>query len=192
MGVTYSFSEGRHELFRRPGVDGGRGSRRTTGIFAKWVGREEASPSGQKCDCLIPRFGQSQTCSVLLAPRGAWAGLPAQGQAWWGLPVPPCCPWEQQEVWALCGLCSSQAGHCGSSLSGLQLPMKVRLRAISLFPSFFAVSLCLFQPCSMACGIFVPRPGTEPAPPALKSWVLTPGPPGNSLLAFLFYNLDLW
>ena len=31
-----------------------------------------------------------------------------------------------------------------------------------------------------ACGFLVPRPGIEPAPPALGSKVLTTGPPGMS------------
>ena len=31
-----------------------------------------------------------------------------------------------------------------------------------------------------ACGILVPQPGIEPAPPALKSKVLTTGPLGKS------------
>ena len=31
-----------------------------------------------------------------------------------------------------------------------------------------------------ACGILAPRPGIEPAPPALEGEVLTPGPPGKS------------
>ena len=33
---------------------------------------------------------------------------------------------------------------------------------------------------SMACGISVPGPGTEPAPPALQGRFLTPRPPGRS------------
>ena len=32
-----------------------------------------------------------------------------------------------------------------------------------------------------ACGILAPRPGIEPAPPALEGEVLTTGPPGKSL-----------
>ena len=32
-----------------------------------------------------------------------------------------------------------------------------------------------------ACGILAPRPGIEPAPPALEDEVLTTGPPGKSL-----------
>ena len=35
-----------------------------------------------------------------------------------------------------------------------------------------------------ACGFLAPRPGIEPAPPALWSKVLTPGPPGMSLQNF--------
>ena len=33
-----------------------------------------------------------------------------------------------------------------------------------------------------ACGIFAPRPGVRPAPPALEGEVLTPGPPGGGSL----------
>ena len=33
-----------------------------------------------------------------------------------------------------------------------------------------------------ACGILAPRPGIEPAPPALEGEVLTTGPPGKSLV----------
>ena len=36
-----------------------------------------------------------------------------------------------------------------------------------------------------ASGILVPRPGTEPAPPASEGGVLTAGPPEKSLLALL-------
>ena len=32
-----------------------------------------------------------------------------------------------------------------------------------------------------ACGILAPRPGIQPAPPALEGEVLTTGPPGKSL-----------
>ena len=39
-----------------------------------------------------------------------------------------------------------------------------------------------------ACGILAPRPGIEPAPPALEGEVLTTGLPGKSL-SHLFY---LW
>ena len=34
--------------------------------------------------------------------------------------------------------------------------------------------------CPAACGILVPRPGIEPAFPALEGGFLTPGPPGKS------------
>ena len=45
--------------------------------------------------------------------------------------------------------------------------------------------------CPAACGILVPRPGIEPASPALEGGFLTTGPPGKSpeLLFFLFPNL---
>ena len=36
-----------------------------------------------------------------------------------------------------------------------------------------------------ACGILAPRPGIEPAPPALEGKVLTTGPPGKSLQLIL-------
>ena len=38
-----------------------------------------------------------------------------------------------------------------------------------------------------ACGILAPRPGIEPAPPALEGDILSTGPPGKSL--FLFSSL---
>ena len=34
--------------------------------------------------------------------------------------------------------------------------------------------------CPVACGILVPRPGIEPASPALEDGFLTAGPPGKS------------
>ena len=34
--------------------------------------------------------------------------------------------------------------------------------------------------CPTACGILVPRPGIEPASPALEGGFFTTGPPGNS------------
>ena len=35
--------------------------------------------------------------------------------------------------------------------------------------------------CPMECGVLVPRPGIEPASPALAGRFLTAGPPGKSL-----------
>ena len=50
--------------------------------------------------------------------------------------------------------------------------------------------------CSMACGILVPWPGTEPMSPALPGRLLTTGPPGKSLNLSLFdkgsWRLQLW
>ena len=40
-----------------------------------------------------------------------------------------------------------------------------------------------------ACGILAPRPGIEPAPPALEGKVLTTGPPGKSLCFLLKFPL---
>ena len=46
---------------------------------------------------------------------------------------------------------------------------------------------CFFGP--VACGILVPWPGIEPAPPALEGKVLNTGPPGKSLqILFKFYT----
>ena len=39
--------------------------------------------------------------------------------------------------------------------------------------------------CPMACGILVPQPGIEPAPPTLEGRFLTTGPPGKSLIVSL-------
>ena len=38
--------------------------------------------------------------------------------------------------------------------------------------------------CPAACGILVPRPGIEPASPALKGGFFTTGPPGKFLLYY--------
>ena len=38
-----------------------------------------------------------------------------------------------------------------------------------------------------ACGIPAPRPGIEPAPPALEGEVPTTGPPGKSQFSILLY-----
>ena len=38
------------------------------------------------------------------------------------------------------------------------------------------------------CGILVPRPGIEPASPALEGGFLTTGPPGKSLFLYFFWN----
>ena len=46
---------------------------------------------------------------------------------------------------------------------------------ITYFAHFF------FWLCHLACKILVPQPGIEPEPWQWKCWVLTPGPPGNSL-----------
>ena len=40
-----------------------------------------------------------------------------------------------------------------------------------------------------ACGILAPRPGIEPAPPALEGKVLTTGPPGKSLIFLFIQNI---
>ena len=42
-----------------------------------------------------------------------------------------------------------------------------------------------------ACGILTPRPGMEPAPPALEGGVPTTGPPGKSLVALLNANISI-
>ena len=42
--------------------------------------------------------------------------------------------------------------------------------------------------CPGACGILVPRPGIEPAFPALEGGFLTTGPPGKSLLFVFLKN----
>ena len=39
-----------------------------------------------------------------------------------------------------------------------------------------------------ACGILAPRPGIEPAPPALEGEVPTTGPPGKSLVIYFMYS----
>ena len=39
-----------------------------------------------------------------------------------------------------------------------------------------------------ACGILAPRPGIEPAPPALEGEVLTTGLPGKCQLFIIFIN----
>ena len=44
-----------------------------------------------------------------------------------------------------------------------------------------------FWPCGMADGILVPPPGIETGPWQWKCWVLTTGPPGNSLECPLFW-----
>ena len=44
---------------------------------------------------------------------------------------------------------------------------------------FFFLAACT------TCGILVPRPGIEPAPPALEGEVLTTGPPGKSRVMLL-------
>ena len=46
--------------------------------------------------------------------------------------------------------------------------------------------LFFFWPHHTACGILVPRPGIEPAPPALEAWSLNTGPPGKSLNKYIF------
>ena len=43
-----------------------------------------------------------------------------------------------------------------------------------------------------ACGILAPRPGIEPAPPALEGKVLTTGPPGKSLDCSKFFKILLF
>ena len=51
-----------------------------------------------------------------------------------------------------------------------------------VFIEFVTKLLCFmfwFFGCK-ACGILAPRPGIEPASPALESEVLTPGPPRKS------------
>ena len=42
-----------------------------------------------------------------------------------------------------------------------------------------------------ACGILVPSPGIEPAPPALEGEALTTGPPAKSQVAVALASIDL-
>ena len=55
----------------------------------------------------------------------------------------------------------------------------------------FAVARGLLSSCCAACGILVPRPGIDPASPALEGRFLTAGPPGKSFLSafVLCYSL---
>ena len=45
--------------------------------------------------------------------------------------------------------------------------------------------------CLVACGILVPRPGIEPASPALQGRFLITGPPRKSLLSFIIPSSQL-
>ena len=51
--------------------------------------------------------------------------------------------------------------------------------ALQLWPPCSAVAVHGLS-CPAACGILVPRPGIEPASPALEGGFLTTGPPGKS------------
>ena len=48
---------------------------------------------------------------------------------------------------------------------------------------------CTGLSCPMACGILFPRPGVNPASPALEGGFLTTGPPGKSCLCSFFVCL---
>ena len=54
---------------------------------------------------------------------------------------------------------------------------KVLIEFVTLWLLFYV----LFFFAHEACGIFAPRPGTKPTPPALEGEVLVTGPPGKSL-----------
>ena len=43
--------------------------------------------------------------------------------------------------------------------------------------------------CHVACGILVPRPGIEPASPALEGGFFTTGPPGKSLVKLILMKI---
>ena len=49
-----------------------------------------------------------------------------------------------------------------------------------------------FWPYHIAFGILVPWPGIEPGPCQWKSWVLVPGPLGNSFFSFSFSSIYLF
>ena len=51
---------------------------------------------------------------------------------------------------------------------------------VEFVPILLLFYVLIFWGCK-ACGILVPWPGIEPAPPALEDKALTTGPPGNSL-----------
>ena len=71
-------------------------------------------------------------------------------------------------------------GHVGSVVCGTQA---LSLRHAS------SVVVARRLTCPAACGILVPRPGSEPASPALEGGFFTTGPPGKSLISvFLMYN----
>ena len=60
-----------------------------------------------------------------------------------------------------------------------------------VFIEFVTVLLLFWFFGREACGILAPRPGIEPAPPALEGEVLTTGPPGKSLECFTFC-VSIW
>ena len=75
------------------------------------------------------------------------------------------------------------AGHvfCDVCLAHfLPCPVLLLISFFGLFGFFF------FFFCCAVCGILVPWPGIEPIPLFIGSRVLTTGPPGKSLVSFLF------
>ena len=76
------------------------------------------------------------------------------------------------------GCVGSSLRHAGSSIVARGLLSRCGARAPECLGSVVAV---LWLSCPVACGILVPRPGIEPASPALEGGFATAGPPGKSL-----------
>ena len=69
-------------------------------------------------------------------------------------------------------------------ISSLVDPFNLRLGSIFLCPLLsslpYTLTVFIFWPCYIVCGILVPQPWIEPAPPALKHGILSTGLPGKS------------
>ena len=61
-------------------------------------------------------------------------------------------------------------------ISSLEDPFNLQLGSIFLCPLLsslpYTLTIFIFWPCYIVCGILVPQPGIEPVPPALETWNL--------------------
>ena len=87
--------------------------------------------------------------------------------------------WLQCSSFSLVVVCGFSLCSCGTQAPGCMGSVVCGVQALLLRHASSAVLVHGLN-CPAACGILVPRPGIEPASPALEGGFFTTGPPGKS------------
>ena len=123
---------------------------------------------------VVARRIYTEACGIFSLWRAGFSPVAARGLLSSGL-LSSCGVQVFLSLVVACGLQSMRAlQFCGTWALSLRRESSV---VVARGPS-----------CPAACGILVPRPGIEPAPPALEGGFFTTGPPGKSHVWETFYH----